>query len=141
VKRQLESAGLAWETVEEKVRSGPPDAPKFEKLIFRAKGYSHLGKRGDLLLWFHTGRLMETIFYPEDVDGYLRALKAEGLAIPNMPADHVAVEIAAMPSTANASTGDHTRVRLGRDTEQRVYVAWTDRRLQREYLDWINAFA
>ncbi len=131
----LRSAGLRWEVVEDHQRPTPRGGPPFEKYIVNVHAYVHHGCRGDLLLQFHNGRLMETVFFPEDRVAYMKALEASGFVT------GVKNETGATVVTPPEPAPRFTQVRASSDSRGRFYVSWIDTRLENEYHDWISAYA
>ena len=88
--------------------------------MIRAKGYSHLGIRGDLHLLFVGDRLFEVVFFPEKVDEYFQRLA-------------VTVNLPRHDATRRSSWRTRVKRYASFWEEERVMVYWVDERLAREF--------
>lgn len=108
---------------------GPADRrPRFDVYTVSQKGFTHLGQVGELVLQFFNDRLMETRFFPDNVDAYLAALA------------NAAVDLR-QQSEAEATVPPYTRLSTAIDYKKRRYVAWEDVRLAEEMKLWIKRYA
>ena len=120
---------LVARTIEERERSGLPPGdtrPPHDIVTLAVPGYVHLDVAGELRLLLFNDRLQSVWFYPTDVDGYLAALKSRGVV--------VSTDLIAKPA------GD-SRVITTHDSENRVYVSWSDWRLDQQTLRWITRYS
>lgn len=126
VRRQL--APLSWEVVEDS-HLGPTDQrPRFDVYTVSLKKFTHLGQVGELVLQFFNDRLMETRFFPDNVDAYLAALANAGVDLRQQ-------------SEAEVTVPPHTRLSTAIDYRKRRYVGWEDIRLAEEMKRWIKRYA
>lgn len=122
-----------WAVIDSAKRQGSTGAPRFEKQTVRLAPYSSFGCTGYLLLQFLNGRLMETVFYPDDLRLYREALVREGFDLG--PDAGASAPVLVSPSTPRSNV----RVFAARDFQDRAYISWLDTRLEREYLDLVRA--
>ncbi|HSL78272.1 MAG TPA: hypothetical protein VK877_01310 [Pseudolabrys sp.] len=110
-------------------RSGLPDGdarPPYTIVRLRIRHYSHLGSVGELHLTLFNDRLMSAFFYPEDLRGYLTALKARGLNV---------------GAGAKGASDGVVRLWMARDYRGSDYVAWVDLRLEAQSRRWISRYS
>jgi hypothetical protein len=115
--------------IEERERFGLPAGdtrPPHDIVTLVVPGYQHLNFAGELRLLIFNDRLQSVWFYPADVNGYLAALERAGVVM--------SADIMARPD------GD-LRVTTTRDVENRVYVSWSDFRLDQQTLRWITRYS
>jgi hypothetical protein len=88
--------------------------------------YRHLGVAGELGLVLFNDRLMNVWFYPIDVDAYMAALSSRDVAV-----------------AADRADGRSTTLRIWsqRDFRDRVYVGWSDGRLEDQSARWISRYS
>jgi hypothetical protein len=65
--------------------------------------------------------LLQTLFYPENLDGYVKALRQNGVAV--APGQELAL--------------GHTVIWIGADFDNRHYVGWADKRLRAQQRRWL----
>jgi hypothetical protein len=122
-------ANLASQPVQDVERSSlaPGDKrPPYNIVTLAVVEYRHLGVPGELRLFFFNDRLMNVWFYPTDVDAYMAALRSRDVA--------VAADRADRGSTAR-------RIWSQRDSRDRVYVGWSDGRLEDQSARWISRYS
>jgi hypothetical protein len=81
----------------------------------------HLDHRGRLLLTFFNNRLLHTLFYPENLDGYVKVLRQSGVAV----------------APGQELVSGHTVIWIGADFDNRHYVGWADKRLREQRRRWL----
>lgn len=124
VRREL--AALSWEVVEDSHLGANDRRPRFDVYTASLKGFVHLGQVGELTLQFFNDRLMETRFFPKDVDAFLAALANAGVDLRRQ---------------SDATALPHTRLWTAMDYKKRRYVGWEDVRLADEMKFWIKRYA
>ena len=87
--------------------------------------YEHLQNRGELLLTFFNNRLMQTSFYPDDLDRYLAALRSSRIEL------HTGSEV----------KNGHTAIWIGKDFDNKNYVGWADDRLRTQQRRWLSRYS
>jgi hypothetical protein len=124
VEADLKKIGSSY-VVREANRLGPNDSrPTYEVVSFTVHDFTHLKHHGELEISFFNNRLLETTFFPQDIDGYLMALKETGLTVSKEP----------------QLRGD-TWVMTFEAHDGRRYVRWADRRLDDEHTRWIGRYS
>ncbi len=124
VRRAL--AAPSWEVVEDSHLGANDRRPRFDIYTVCLKGFVHLGQEGELSLHFFNDRLMESRFFPNDVDAFLAALANAGVDLRKQ---------------SEATAPPHTRLWTAMDYEKRKYVGWEDVRLADEMKYWIKRYA
>jgi hypothetical protein len=122
-------ANLGSQPVQDVERSSlaPGDRrPPYNIVTMAVVEYRHLGVAGELRLVLFNDRLMNVLFYPTDVYAYMAALKSRDVA--------VAADRAGSGSTA-------LRIWSQRDSRDRVYVGWSDGRLEDQSARWISRYS
>ena len=110
-------------------RSGLPDGdarPPYTIVALRIRHYTHLGSAGELHLTLFNDRLMNALFYPQDLQGYQTALKAHGLDVPVGP---------------NGLQDGVVHLSMARDYRGAHYVGWVDTRLEAQSRRWISRYS
>lgn len=123
---QRETGIRSWNTLEDR-RPLPSDTrPPFRIFRISVPDYTDLGYKGELRLMFFNDRLMRVAFYPEDLAGYKQAVQEkEGFRFSD--AD-------------DADIGRDTHVWIGKELDKRMYIGWEDKRLKKEYDDWVRQY-
>ena len=114
-----------WNIVEEDNLAPDDPRPPFNFLTVSCSDYEHLGYLGNLTLVFFNNRLMVTRFFPQDFDGYKKALRINGILLQD---DR---EIQIMFSTIGSSTS----------YKNEAFVDWVDVRLRAEVLEWVHRYS
>jgi|SRR5579884_808776 len=123
----LRKASLQWEVTGDKGSSQSGNKPPFHIYEITIKNYSHLGFLGELHISFFNDRLIDTTFYPVDIDRYKEALeKKEGIQFDNQQKAKIP------PFTEIYTASDHKNHR---------YVKWEDTRLANEFDLWIKKYS
>ena len=91
--------------------------PEYSLVSIEVGGFLDQEQRGTVVLSFFNDRLMETRFYPDDLDAYLVALRPK-------------IQIAL---GKRVEAGPHVEVWCYEEAGGRRYVAWVDRRLSEEH--------
>jgi hypothetical protein len=118
--------GLEWSVME--ISSLPPGdrRPPFNMLTLSVPSFSHQQHTGELRLHFFNNRLESTCFYPSDPAAYVQALR----------------QAAILTDDANeGSARPFTYIWVETDYRGKVYVGWTDRRLQAQSNRWIRRYS
>lgn len=123
----LKNRLLRWEITGESKLSPQDRRPPFSIYEITIRDYSHLDFVGDLKVTFFNNRLMETRFYPLDVEGYIKIFAQE--------------EGFDLHATHGATVPPFTHVSLATDCEQRKYIGWFDNRLDTELNTWIKRYS
>ncbi len=121
----LSRSSLLWEVSKDK-KPSPKGRPPFNISEITIKNYSHLSVSGELNVVFFNNRLMGTLFYPSDVEKYIKAIEKYGIKFDNHQ---------------KAKLPPYTRVRLAIDYKERKYVDWSDIRLDKEVGLWIKRYS
>lgn len=122
-------ASLASQPIQDVERSSsdPGDRrPPYNIVTLAVVEYHHLGVAGELRLVLFNDRLMNVWFYPIDVDAYMAALRSRDVAVAADRADRHSIPL---------------RVWSQRDFRDRVYVAWSDGRLEDQSARWISRYS
>jgi hypothetical protein len=130
--RLIAPALLPWSVIES---TDGRDRLPFRQTSVEVKNFVHHGREGDLILQFLDDRLRRVMFYPDEPEAYLVDLKTRaivpapeggrpGVTLLHEPAGHAQVEIV-----------------VATDYTGKRYVAWSDRRLEREYHDLIAKYS
>jgi hypothetical protein len=116
-----------WEVLEhtELLKTDPRPPYKFLKVMVR--DYSHHGVAGTLVLAFYNDRLVQTMFYPADLDKLRDVLR-----------DKDKLNFSGQLDTR---IEPNTKVWIGKDDAGRSYVGWQDMRLHDEQMEWIKKHA
>ncbi len=115
-----------WQTLEDR-RPLPSDTrPPFRILTISVAGYYDLGYVGELQMTFFNDRLMRVAFYPQDIEGYKRAVESE--------------QGFQFSAEGGANVDRDTHVWVGKDQNDRMYVGWEDKTLKREYDAWVRQY-
>lgn len=96
--------------------------PPFDILTAKIQNTEIEGFKGSVSITFFNGRLMEILFFPVNVNGFVKSIS--GLSKSN--------EIEIRP---------FTRVWLGKDYQDKAYVGWLDIRLQKQLDAWIKSYS
>lgn len=107
--------------VEETSLSRGNATPPYRVYAVSLSPFEHLGQPGKLILTFYNNRLLQTAFYPERLDAYVKALRGSGVAV------EFAAELAK----------DHTVIWIGRNFDNKEYVGWADKRLREQQRRWL----
>jgi hypothetical protein len=110
--------------------------PPFSIYTISLKRYQHLGQSGELRLTFFNNRLMATWFYPEDARQYLHNLEENGLLIPVKDFSEVQ-----FGKSVKQHVNPFTDVLCSTDYRKKIYVSWTDSRLENESNAWIMRYS
>ncbi len=81
MRERLEGAGRAVSILHHQKDDRTDSRRRIDLLEFEVKDYQHLGYEGDLVLQFFNDRLLLAEFLPQDVDGYIDALREKGVDI------------------------------------------------------------
>lgn len=87
--------------------------------------YTHLDQRGKLLITLYNDRLLQTAFYPENIDEYVAALKKSGTAV----------------AFGQELVSGHTTIWIGIDFDNNHYVGWADKRLREQQRRWLARYS
>jgi hypothetical protein len=115
----------SWNVLNE-ARLGPDDQRPPYTLVSVSVSYSHLGYAGTLELDFYNDRLMTAMFCPDNFEGYLQNLAAEGLT-----GDRDR-DVAIPPATL---------IRWAKNSMHGSCVQWTDKRLQDQESRWVMKYS
>ena len=124
IKSKLNGSQGKWEVTERSKEVIERDQIDPIFLSVRVKEYQHLGYRGILDLQFFRGRLMSTVFSPNDFAGYLRAL-SESLPDIKLSDNYVFIS-------------KYTRIWLSHDLQKEKFVGWSDIRLDDKHIAWLK---
>jgi hypothetical protein len=84
--------------------------------------YADLNHSGELVSSFYNNRLLETRFYPDEIDEYIKILaKNQGIEF-----------VSSETGGIEAHVEPYTRIWIAVDYEERKYVGWSDTRLDRQ---------
>jgi hypothetical protein len=122
-------ANLAPQPVQDVERSSlaPGDRrPPYNIVTLAVEEYRHLGVAGELRLVLFNDRLMNVWFYPIDVGAYMAALRSRDVAVAANRADR---------------HSNPLRIWTQRDFRGRVYVGWSDGRLEDQSARWISRYS
>lgn len=116
-----------WITIEnEKLKQGDP-RPDFEILKIKIQDYNDLGIDGDLVLEFFNNKLMSTCFYPADVNEYLINLEYVRGIIITKEGQKIYLQ--------------KCQIYYGKDFNNLIYIEWADKRLLKEYNNWLSTYS
>jgi hypothetical protein len=110
--------------VEETSLAKGNSTPPYRVYTISIAPYPHLGQPGKLLMTFYNDRLLQTAFYPQELDDYVKALRKSG----------VAVEFAKELAKGN------TVIWIGIDFDNNHYVGWADKRLREQQRRWLARY-
>ncbi len=127
VQRVLGVKRDTWEILQETHLLPGDKRPPHSTLSALVKNYSHLGYTGELVLDFYNDQLMETHFYPSDLEGYRKALEQK--------------QRFRFDQDLGAKLGPTKRMWIGKDEKKRRYVGCRDLRLRQEEDDWIKKYS
>ncbi len=123
---QRETGIRSWMTLEDR-RPLPSDTrPPFRILSIAVPGFKDSGYTGELHLTFFNDRLMRAAFYPDDIEGYKRAVERE--------------QGFEFGGDEGANIDRDTHVWVGKEVGGRMYVGWEDKTLKREYDAWVRQY-
>jgi hypothetical protein len=114
-----------WNIVDEDNLAPDDPRPPFNFLTVSCSDYEHLGYLGDLTLVFFNNRLMVTRFFPQDFDGYKKALRINGILLQNDRETRIV--FTDMGSAINY--------------KNETFVDWVDVRLKAEVLEWVHRYS
>lgn len=98
--------------------------PAFTLVELTAAPYTHLGFSGGLMFEFLNDRLASVSFFTQDLDGYVAALKRNGVDV------------------RSALTAGVNPVIVARaDQQGRRYVRWQDARLEQQKARWVERYS
>jgi len=107
--------------VEESSLSTGSSTPPYRIYAISISPYSHLEQPGKLLITFYNNRLLQTAYYPEKIDDYVKALRRSGVAVEN----------------GQELINGHTMIWIGVDFDNVPYVGWADKRLREQQRRWM----
>jgi len=123
----LGDAAKNWDIIENSGKPSSNDSrPPFKIFTAVVHEYEYLGFTGDLKLSFFNDRLMSTVFYPTDFNGFVTRVR---LTLPNLKEIN--------PETLPPAT----QVTIGTDYQKKQYVSWEDVRLVEEFSIWIRRYS
>lgn len=99
--------------------------PPYQVYAVKLTSYEHLKHSGSLLITFFNNRLMQTAFYPDKLDSYVAALRANGVAV----------------KTGSEYKSGHTMIWIGSDFDNKSYVGWADDRLRSQQRRWLSKYS
>jgi hypothetical protein len=106
--------------VEESALSMGGSTPPYRIYALSISPYPHLEQPGKLLITFYNNRLLQTAYYPENIDEYVKALRRSGVAVEN----------------GRELIKGHTMIWIGVDFDNVPYVGWADKRLRDQQRRW-----
>jgi hypothetical protein len=124
-RNSLSRGSFQWEESEDK--PSPKGRPPYNIHVITIKSFSHLGLTGELVVTFFNNRLMATTFYPLDAVKYVAAVEKK--------------VVLRLSENKKAKLLPHTCVRVAEDYNNRVYVDWSDIRLDQEHELWIKKYS
>jgi hypothetical protein len=127
VKQFLESKSISWEVIEDSKLRDDDKRPPFNIYTVSIKNYNYLGCSGELLLHFFNNRLMSTVFYPKDIEGFLDTLKR--------------IKKISFENGHEATISPYTKVTTYTDFKGHKYVGWVDSLLIEEMDLWISIYS
>lgn len=98
--------------------------PPYKLHTLSLSPYEHLKQRGKLQLTFYNNRLEQCMFYPDNLDDYIRALDQSGIRL-------------GMRREVNQG---NTVIWQGRDADQIEYIGWADKRLRDQQRRWLARY-
>lgn len=107
--------------VEESSLSTGSSTPPYRIYAISISPYPHLEQRGKLLITFYNNRLLQTAYYPENIDDYVIALRRSGVAV----------------ESGQQLIKGHTMIWIGVDFDNVPYVGWADKRLREQQRRWL----
>jgi hypothetical protein len=110
--------------VEEISLSKGNSTPPYRVYVVSVSPFKHLEQPGKLVITFYNNRLLQTAFYPEKLDVYVRALQGSGVPV----------------AFAHELAKDHTVIWIGRDFDNEEYVGWADKRLRGQQRRWLASY-
>jgi hypothetical protein len=99
--------------------------PPYRILALRIAPYSHLDQSGALLITFYNDRLLQTAFYPDELNDYVTALKKSGIGV----------------KFGQELVKGHTTIWIGTDFDNQQYVGWADKRLREQQRRWLAKYS
>lgn len=121
VKSHLSLGEDEFVITEQSESSKRANIPPFDILTAKIQNTEIEGFKGSVSITFFNGRLMEIRFFPKQFQNFVKSI----------------------PGLSNADTVDinpFTKVWTGNDYKSRQYVAWTDKRLEKQLNRWIKNF-
>jgi hypothetical protein len=98
--------------------------PPYRTTTLSIAPFTHLDQPGKLLITFYNNRLVQTAFYPESLDEYVKALRKSGLEI----------------KFAQELAKGNTVIWIGLDFDNKHYVGWADKRLREQQRRWLARY-
>ena len=86
--------------------------------------FEHLKHTGRLHLTFYNNRLEQCMFYPDQLDSYLRSLEQTGVEL----------------GLGREEVRGNTVIWAGTDEDQNKYVGWADKRLRDQQRRWLARY-
>jgi hypothetical protein len=118
-------AGAEKKIVEETVLAGDGSKPPYRIHVLQVAPYQHLAEPGVLLLTFYNDRLLQTAFYPEQLENYLANLKKSGTDL----------------RFGRELVNGNTIIWIGIDFDNKHYIGWADRRLREQQRRWLARYS
>jgi hypothetical protein len=127
VQRDLNLKAGDWDVLEDRRPLSSDKRPPFRIFTISKKDFPMLGVSGQqLIMTFYNDRLMTVQFYPYSMDAFKSALSAK---------DKVSIS-----PEGDSFVAPSTRIWIGKDIQNDLYVGFIDRTLQQEYDDWVHKY-
>ncbi len=128
VERDLRLKAGDWDVLEDRRPLTSDKRPPFRIFTISKKEFPMLGVSGkQLIMTFYNDRLMTVQFYPYSLDTFKAALASQ--------------DSVSLGPEGDSFIAPSTRVWVGKDNENKLYVGFIDKTLQQEYDDWVRKYA
>jgi hypothetical protein len=118
-------AGAEKKIVEETVLAADGSKPPYRIHVLQIAPFQHLAQPGVLLLTFYNDRLLQTAFYPEQLEKYLANLQESGTQL----------------RFGRELVNGDTIIWIGIDFDNKHYIGWADRRLREQQRRWLARYS
>jgi hypothetical protein len=112
------------EVVEQTSLAQGDSTPPYRIYTMSIAPYPHLGQPGKLHMTFYNDRLLQTAFYPQELDDYVKALRNSGVAV----------------EFGQELVKGNTVIWIGIDFDNKHYVGWADQRLREQQRRWLARY-
>jgi hypothetical protein len=127
LKEKLDVLGIAWEEEKGPSDSISPGRPLAKVNTILGKDFIHLGVKGRVEFSFLNDHLMSARFFPVDVDGYLGNI--------------ISKENIELKFSEEILLRQNLLIRFSQDYSGQRYFDWIDRRLEKEFDEWIRKYS
>jgi hypothetical protein len=115
---------MRQQVVEETSLAKSSTVPPYRTYTVRLSPVKHLEQQGKMVVTFYNNRLLQTLFYPQNLDDYVKALRQSGVAV----------------AFGQELVTGHTVIWIGADFDNEHYVGWADKRLREQQRRWLAKY-